>query len=431
MSVEFCTDFLENFVNNNEIESMQEQIFSAHQELQREIYKNYTGWVNLPSNFSKTELNEIRQTSQKIIKEAEIFIVIGIGGSYIGAKSAIEFLKSTNYNYLCSNTPKIFFIGTNISAKATNDLIKICKNKHVIINVISKSGNTLEASIAFRVFKEFMEEKYGKIEAKKRIICTTGENSGFLKKIADQENYKIFKIPQNIGGRYSILTSVGLLPMAVAGINIEKILKGAEKSEQNFNNPKLNSNGCYKYAAIRNILYKKNKLIEILVAYEPNFLVFFEWWKQLFAESEGKNGKGIFPTSALFTTDLHSIGQFIQDGNKILFETTILCKENKEKMLIPNTNCGMDEIDFIADETMSYVNQKAFESTIQAHTSGGVPNCVIKIEKIDEYNFGELVYFFQKSCAISSLLQGVNPFNQPGVEIYKNNLEKMLKNNVI
>lgn len=355
-----------------------------------------------------------------------MFIVIGIGGSYLGARAAIEFLTSQNYNALAKDTPQIYFTGNSISSSALSDLLEICEGKNVSINMISKSGTTTEPAIAFRVFREYLEKKYGKEEAKSRIYCTTDKARGTLKQLADKEGYETFVVPDDVGGRFSVLTAVGLLPIAVSGADIDALMAGAQKAQSDFDNDDLMTNDCYRYAAIRNILYRKGYSTEILVAYEPAFTMMSEWYKQLFGESEGKDNKGIYPSSVIFSTDLHSMGQYIQEGRRSLFETVVKFEKCKKEITLGTDPENVDGLNFLSGKTMDFVNEKAFEGTVLAHNDGGVPNVVLNVKEMTEEELGYLIYFFEKACAISGYLLGVNPFNQPGVESYKKNMFALL-----
>lgn len=406
-----------------------EKVEKAHEELHSvaDNEDDFVGWLHLPTNYNKDEFERIKKCAEKIKKDSEVFLVIGIGGSYLGARAVIESLTNTFYN-ACSNikTPKIFFVGNNMSPNYMNDLLECIGNKDISINVISKSGTTTEPAIAFRIFREFMESKYGVDEARKRIYITTDKEKGALKTLSNEEEYETFVIPDNIGGRYSVLTAVGLLPIAVAGIDIDKLMYGAKNAEDKYNENSVKYNQCYQYAVARNILYSQEKTTEILVNYEPKMQYFTEWWKQLYAESEGKENKGIFPTGAMFTTDLHSIGQYIQEGRRNLFETVISIENPETDITIKKDADNIDGLNFVADKTMDYVNKKAMQGTIEAHVAGGVPNIIITMERLDAENLGELIYFFELACAISGKLLGVNPFNQPGVEAYKKNMFRLL-----
>ena len=412
-----------------ELMKYNEKVEKAHEELHSvaDNENDFVGWLHLPTNYNKEEFERIKKCAEKIKKDSEVFLVIGIGGSYLGARAVIESLTNTFYN-ACSNikTPKIFFVGNNMSPNYMNDLLECIGNKDISINVISKSGTTTEPAIAFRIFREFMESKYGVDEARKRIYITTDKEKGALKTLSNEEEYETFVIPDNIGGRYSVLTAVGLLPIAVAGIDIDKLMYGAKNAEDKYNENSVKYNQCYQYAVARNILYSQEKTTEILVNYEPKMQYFTEWWKQLYAESEGKENKGIFPTGAMFTTDLHSIGQYIQEGRRNLFETVISIENPETDITIKKDADNIDGLNFVADKTMDYVNKKAMQGTIEAHVAGGVPNIIITMERLDAENLGELIYFFELACAISGKLLGVNPFNQPGVEAYKKNMFRLL-----
>ena len=395
------------------------------------LEKDFVGWVELPTNYDKQEFKRIKKSAKKIAKESDVLIVIGIGGSYLGARAVIESLTSTFCNLLSNKQrkyPQILYVGNNISSNYMNELIEYVRDKDFSINVISKSGTTTEPAIAFRIFREILENKYGIDEARSRIYATTDKEKGALKTLADNEGYETFVVPDNIGGRYSVLTAVGLLPIAVAGIDVDKLMEGAKDAQERFNDPDLKYNECYQYAVARNILYtKQEKDIEILVNYEPKMHYFTEWWKQLYGESEGKDHKGIFPAGVEFTTDLHSMGQYIQDGRRNLFETVISIKEPNSDITINPDDDNLDGLNYLAGKTMDYVNKKAMEATIKAHVTGDVPNIVIEMNKLDEKNLGELIYFFEKACAVSGMILGVDPFNQPGVEEYKKNMFHLLE----
>lgn len=428
MPVELNTKYLNSFINAQEYHSIRPQVDLAHDLLHNKtgLGSDFIGWLTLPTDYDKDEFCRVKETAQKINSKTDVFIVIGIGGSYLGARAVIELIKSQNYNVLPKDTPDIYFVGNNISASALNDILKICDGKDVCINVISKSGTTTEPAIAFRIFRKFLEDKYGEDEAKKRIFCTTDSQKGTLKQIADKEGYETFTIPSNVGGRYSVLTSAGLLPIAVAGIDIDALMMGAKCAQDKFNCADLEKNDCYKYAAIRNLLYQKGKNIEILVNYEPNFAMMNEWFKQLFGESEGKDHKGIFPASAIFSTDLHSMGQYIQDGMRNLFETVVYIEEPSSDILIEKLDDDSDGLNFLAGKTVSFINENACLGTLFAHTDGNVPNIILEVPKINPFEVGYLIYFFEKACAISGYILGVNPFNQPGVESYKKNMFALL-----
>lgn len=409
-----------------------EQVENIHKDLHRRANdeKDFVGWIELPTNYDKKEFSRIKKAAKKIKKESDILVVIGIGGSYLGARAVIEALTSSFQNMLTDKQrkyPQILYVGNNLSPNYINELIEYIGDKDFSVNVISKSGTTTEPAIAFRIFREMLENKYGIEEARSRIYVTTDEERGALKTLADNEGYEKFVIPDNVGGRYSVLTPVGLLPIATAGIDIDKLMAGAQTAQERYNDSNLKYNECYKYAVVRNILYKLYKNTEILVNYEPKMHYFTEWWKQLYGESEGKEQKGIFPAGVDFTTDLHSMGQYIQEGRRNLFETVISIENSATDIIINKDEDNLDGLNYLAGKGLDYVNKKAMEGTIKAHVSGDVPNIVINIEKLDEENMGELIYFFEKSCAMSGMILGVNPFNQPGVEEYKKNMFKLLK----
>ncbi len=426
MAVKLSTKYLAGMVSQQELDGVKAQVSAAHNLI---VSRNgqgndFLGWVDLPENYDREEFSRIKAAAERIKKMADVLIVIGIGGSYLGARAAIELLKSPYYNNLKKDTPDIYFVGNSISPTYLNEIISICEGKDICVNVISKSGTTTEPALAFRVFKKLVEDKYGKEEAKNRIFATTDKARGTLKELSDKEGYETFVIADDIGGRFSVLTAVGLLPIAVAGCDIDKIMQGAKSAMDKYS--KDNANDCYTYAALRNILYRKGKSVEMLVSYDPSFTMMAEWFKQLFGESEGKDGKGIFPASATFSTDLHSLGQFIQDGSRIMFETVVDVKTPKKDFFIEADPDNLDGLNFLSEQNMSVVNRKAYEGTVLAHTEGGVPNIVLEIDALDEENFGELVYFFEKACAISGYMLGVNPFDQPGVESYKKNMFALL-----
>lgn len=409
-----------------------EQVENIHKDLHRRVNdeKDFVGWIELPTNYDKKEFSRIKKAAKKIKKESDILVVIGIGGSYLGARAVIEALTSSFQNMLTDKQrkyPQILYVGNNLSPNYINELIEYIGDKDFSVNVISKSGTTTEPAIAFRIFREMLENKYGIEEARSRIYVTTDKERGALKTLADNEGYEKFVIPDNVGGRYSVLTPVGLLPIATAGIDIDQLMEGAQIAQERYNDPNLKYNECYKYAVVRNILYKLYKNTEILVNYEPKMHYFTEWWKQLYGESEGKEQKGIFPAGVDFTTDLHSMGQYIQEGRRNLFETVISIENSATDIIINKDEDNLDGLNYLAGKGLDYVNKKAMEGTIKAHVSGDVPNIVINIEKLDEENMGELIYFFEKSCAMSGMILGVNPFNQPGVEEYKKNMFKLLK----
>ncbi|MBE6533566.1 MAG: glucose-6-phosphate isomerase [Ruminococcaceae bacterium] len=387
---------------------------------------DYLGWYDLPRNYDKEEFARIKVAADKIRKNSDVLIVIGIGGSYLGARAAIEFVKSPLYNNLKKDTPDIYFAGNNISTTALNELLSICDGRDVSVNVISKSGTTTEPAIAFRVFKALLTEKYGEDGAKDRIFVTTDKARGTLKQFSDKAGYETFVVPDDVGGRYSVLTAVGLLPIAVAGIDIDAMMRGAEDAMNKYTSDCVDENEAMKYAIIRNALANQGKTTEILVGYEPYLLMLNEWWKQLYGESEGKENKGIFPASVIFSTDLHSLGQYIQEGQRNLFETVINVLDNGEEFVIPNDAANVDGLNFIAGEKLDFVNKTAMLATLIAHNDGGVPNILIELKDKSAYSFGYLVYFFELACAISGYMLGVNPFDQPGVEAYKKNMFALL-----
>lgn len=419
-------------ITEKTISEYKEQVENIHKDLHRRANdeKDFVGWIELPTNYDKKEFSRIKKAAKKIKKESDILVVIGIGGSYLGARAVIEALTSSFQNMLTDKQrkyPQILYVGNNLSPNYINELIEYIGDKDFSVNVISKSGTTTEPAIAFRIFREMLENKYGIEEARSRIYVTTDKEKGALKTLADNEGYEKFVIPDNVGGRYSVLTPVGLLPIATAGIDIDKLMEGAQTAQERYNDSNLKYNECYKYAVVRNILYKLYKNTEILVNYEPKMHYFTEWWKQLYGESEGKEQKGIFPAGVDFTTDLHSMGQYIQEGRRNLFETVISIENSATDIIINKDEDNLDGLNYLAGKGLDYVNKKAMEGTVKAHVSGDVPNIVINIEKLDEENIGELIYFFEKSCAMSGMILGVNPFNQPGVEEYKKNMFKLLK----
>lgn len=388
---------------------------------------DFLGWLTLPTDYDKEEFERIKNAAEYIKKNADILVVIGIGGSYLGARAVIEALKSPNYNALAKDTPQIYFIGNTISPSMLNELLEICENKDICVNVISKSGTTTEPAIAFRVFRELVYKKYSAEEAAKRIFCTTDKSKGTLKNLADEEGYESFVVPDDVGGRYSVLTAVGLLPIACAGIDIDALMNGAQLAQNSFNSENIAENDVLKYAVIRNCFYNMGKRLECFICYEPCMTMFNEWLKQLFAESEGKDGKGLYPVSCIFSTDLHSVGQYIQEsGSNLMFETCIKFNNPASDFTIQSEDGNIDGLNFLAGKTMSYVNEKAREGTLLAHTEGGVANLVLEANGITAENIGYMIYFFEKTCAVSGYMLGVNPFNQPGVESYKKNMFALL-----
>lgn len=429
MALKLNSKFLDNYVSKDDINNISNEVCNAQKVLNSRSGEgnDFLGWVDLPVNYDKDEFSRIKVAAKNIQESCDIFVVIGIGGSYLGARAAIEFVKSPVYNNLPNKkTPDIYFAGNSISASSLNDLLKICDGKDVCINVVSKSGTTTEPAVAFRVFRALLEEKYGKEGAKKRIFATTDKAKGTLKKFSDENGYETFVVPDDVGGRFSVLTAVGLLPIAVAGIDIDSMMKGAQDARVAYSNEDIESNDCLKYVAIRNILLRKGKSVEILAAYEPAAQMLCEWWKQLFGESEGKDKKGIYPSSVIFSTDLHSLGQFIQDGSRIMFETVLDIKKSNDELLIPFDPNNVDKLNFLSGKDLDYVNHTAMLGTLFAHSDGDVPNIVLELDDRSEYSFGYLIYFFELACAISGYTLGVNPFNQPGVESYKKNMFALL-----
>ena len=408
-----------------------EQVSEIHEKLHEKAKdeNEFCGWIDLPTNYDKEEFARIKKAAKKIQSDSDVLLVIGIGGSYLGARAVIEALTNTFYNLQdksARKTPQILYVGNNLSTNYINDLIDYIADKDISINVISKSGTTTEPAIAFRIFREIMENKYSLKAARGRIYVTTDAKKGALKELAKKEKYETFVIPDNIGGRYSVLTAVGLLPIATAGIDIDELMKGAKLAQERYSDENLKYNECYKYAVLRNLLYEKEKNIELLITYEPKMHYFIEWWKQLFGESEGKEQKGIYPSGAEFTTDLHSLGQYIQEGRRNLFETVINIESFDRNIEMRMEEDDLDNLNYLAGETLDFVNKKAMEGTIEAHVEGDVPNILINMKKLDANNLGQLIYFFELACAMSGSILGVNPFNQPGVEKYKTNMFKLL-----
>ena len=428
MSTNIKIDFSFSGVPTSEILNYSKKVEEIHQEFQtkKNDEKEFLGWLDLPTNYDKEEFERIKKVSEKIQKDSEILVVIGIGGSYLGARAVIESLTHTFNNLEKREFPRVFFAGNNMSPRYILDLIDLIGNKDFSVNVISKSGTTTEPAIAFRVFREILENKYGVEEARKRIYVTTDKAKGALKTLSTEEEYETFVIPDNVGGRYSVLTAVGLLPIAVSGINIDKLMSGARFAKEKYSDSNVKYNECYQYAVVRNILYSQNKDIEILANYEPKLHFFTEWWKQLYGESEGKELKGIFPAGVDLSTDLHSMGQYIQEGRRNLFETVLNIVNTDQDVNIKPDEDNLDGLNYLTDKTLDYINKKAMEGTVQAHVDGGVPNIVINIENLNEEGLGELIYFFELACAMSGRILGVNPFNQPGVEKYKTNMFKLL-----
>ena len=419
------------FVQEHEMQYMSELAAQAKDKLLAKTGagNDFLGWIDLPVDYDKEEFARIKKAAEKIREDSEVLLVIGIGGSYLGARAAIDFLNHPFYNNLSKEdrkTPEIYYVGNNISGAYVKGLAEVVGDRDFSINVISKSGTTTEPAIAFRYFKEKMEAKYGKEEAAKRIYATTDKAKGALKTLANEEGYETFVVPDDVGGRFSVLTAVGLLPIAVSGVSIDKLMEGAASGRELALNTPYEENDAMLYAAVRNILHKKGKSVEILADYEPTLHYVAEWWKQLYGESEGKDQKGIYPASVDFTTDLHSLGQFIQDGSRIMFETVLAIEEPKEDVVIKEETSDLDGLNYLAGKGMDFVNKSAMNGTILAHTDGNTPNLMVKIPKQDEFYLGQLFYFFEFACGISGYLTGVNPFNQPGVESYKKNMFALL-----
>lgn len=427
MALRLNSSYASHSVREHELGEIWNQVETAHTMLHEKTGagSNFLGWVDHPLHYDTEEYERIKRAANTIRNSCDVLLVIGIGGSYLGARAAIELLQSPFYNSLSKDTPEIYFVGNNISGSYLNEVLTLCEGKDICINMISKSGTTTEPALAFRVFQKMVVEKYGAEQAKDRIFCTTDKERGTLKELADKEGYETFVIPDDIGGRYSVLTAVGLLPIAAAGCDIDAIMQGAKDAHQAYREPTMD-NDCYRYAALRNILYRKGYSTEVFVAYEPGFALMAEWFKQLFGESEGKDGKGLYPASMIFSTDLHSLGQFVQDGSQILFETVLHVKNPKQDFFIEKTADDLDGLNFLADQNMSTINEKAMQGTMLAHVEGGVPNLLLELENMGEYSFGYLAYFFMKACGISGYMLGVNPFNQPGVEDYKKNMFALL-----
>ncbi len=419
------------YLKETEITYMEEMVKTAHEKLHNGTGagNDFLGWVDLPVNYDKEEFARIKNSAAKIKSDSDVLIVIGIGGSYLGARAAIEMLTNNFHNALDKDqrkAPKIFYVGNNISSTYMTELLQAIEGKDVSLNVISKSGTTTEPAIAFRILKSYVEKKYGVEEARKRIYATTDKAKGALKTLADAEGYETFVVPDDVGGRFSVLTAVGLLPIAAAGIDIDAMMQGAADAREKYSNPSLEQNDAYKYAAVRNALYNKGKVVEMLVNYEPSLHYFNEWWKQLYGESEGKDNKGLFPAACDFTTDLHSMGQYVQEGRRVLFETVINVEKAKYEIQIEKDEQDLDGLNFLVGKTMDFVNKQAFQGTLLAHNDGGVPNVVLNVPELTPYYFGYMVYFFEKACGISGYLLGVNPFDQPGVEAYKKNMFALL-----
>lgn len=430
-NISFDYSHAKSFFTEQELEYVQPQVQNAHQWLLNKTGpgSEFLGWMNLPQTYDQAEFTAIKAAAEQIRSDSEVLVVVGIGGSYLGARAAIEMLADPFYNVLPKANrpgPQIIFAGHHLSSTYMANLLAYLEDKEVSVNVISKSGTTTEPALAFRLLKELLERKYGKHGAQKRIYATTDKAKGALKGLADREGYRTFVVPDDVGGRFSVLTAVGLLPIAACGIDIDQIMAGASTGQWLYNSERLADNPSYQYAAVRNILYRKGKTIELLVNYEPSLSYFAEWWKQLYGESEGKDHKGLFPASVNFTTDLHSMGQYIQEGRRHLFETVLRVDEPQRDLTVSEDPENVDGLNFLAGKTMDYVNKQAMKGTILAHTDGGVPNLSLSIPEISPFYFGQLVYFFEKACAISGYMLGVNPFDQPGVEAYKVNMFALL-----
>lgn len=431
MAVTLNDKYLKGVVNADELKGMEPMVKVAHEMIENKngLGNDFLGWVDLPVNYDKEEFERIKKAAAKIKADSEVLIVIGIGGSYLGARAAIEFLRHNFYNMVDKSvrkTPEIYFVGNNISSTYVKHLMDVIGDRDFSINIISKSGTTTEPAIAFRVFKKMLEAKYGKKEAAKRIYATTDKAKGALKNLATEEGYESFVVPDDIGGRFSVLTAVGLLPIAVSGADLDKLMEGAASGRKHALEADFEENDALLYAAMRNILLRKGKNVEIVANYEPSLHYVSEWWKQLFGESEGKDQKGIFPAAVDLTTDLHSMGQFIQDGARIMFETVINVETPQCEITIEEEPVDLDGLNYLAGKTMDFVNKSAMNGTILAHTDGNVPNLMVKVPEQNEFYLGELFYFFEFACGVSGYLLGVNPFNQPGVESYKRNMFALL-----
>ena len=429
MTLKLSEKYLSSFVADHEYDYLQPQVTAAHEQLQNKTGAgaHMLGWKTLPEDYDKEEFARILTAAEKIKKNCDVFLVLGIGGSYLGSRAVIEFIKSPLYNLLKKDgCPEIYFSGCNISATNFEELLALCEGKDVCINVISKSGTTTETAVAFRIFRDLLVQKYGEDGARDRIFVTTDKCKGTLKQFSTEKGYETFVVPDDVGGRFSVLSAVGLLPIAVAGIDIQQLMAGANAARLDYADPDIRKNDCYKYAAMRNILYRKGKVTEILVGYEPYMTMINEWWKQLFGESEGKDKKGIYPSSVIFSTDLHSLGQYIQDGLRNQFETVISVKDTGAKMPIPYDPANVDGLNFLSGKDLNEVNETAMKGTLLAHIDGGVPNILIELKDRKEFSLGYMIYFFELACAMSGYLLGVNPFDQPGVEAYKKNMFALL-----
>ena len=427
MALKLNTAYIGGFVSKEEIEAAAPAVAAAHSLIESKSGRgsDFLGWLDLPENYDREEFARIEAAAERIRKNSDVLVVIGIGGSYLGARAVIELVKGPLFN-LGKDGPMVLFAGNSISPAYLNDVLALCEGKDISVNVISKSGTTTEPAIAFRTFRRLLTEKYGADGARERIYVTTDREKGTLKRLADEEGYETFTVPDDVGGRFSVLTAVGLLPIAAAGVNIRELMAGAAEARRDYSAEDIWQNDCYRYAALRHILYNKGKTCEMLVSYEPAFAMMNEWFKQLFGESEGKENKGIFPASAIYSTDLHSLGQYVQEGSRLLFETVVVFDKTKNDIVIAEDPENLDGLNFLAGKPMSFVNRKAFEGTVLAHTDGGVPNMILRLADMSARSAGELIYFLEKACAISGYVLGVNPFDQPGVEMYKKNMFALL-----
>ena len=428
MATVLNTRYLEQFVSARELTALQPQVTLAHTMLHEGtgLGSDFLGWLDLPVAYDKEEFARIKAAAARIKADTDVLIVIGIGGSYLGARAAIEFIKSNNYNLKKKDTPDILFAGNTLSATQLCELLELCEGRRVSVNVISKSGTTTEPAVAFRVFREYLERTCGRDEARRRIYVTTDKARGTLKALADREGYETFVVPDDVGGRFSVLTAVGLLPIAAAGCDIDALMQGAADARAALADPDIQKNDAYRYAAARTALYRRGYAVELMVSYEPQYAMMNEWWKQLFGESEGKDGRGLLPDSVIYSTDLHSLGQYVQDGSRILFETVVKFARPQKDLPIREEAENGDGLNFLAGKPLSFVNDKAFEGTVLAHTDGRTPNLVLEVPQMDEHELGYLIYFFEKACAVSGYMLGVDPFDQPGVESYKKNMFALL-----
>ncbi len=428
MALKLNNEFVRGFVADADVEAIRPEVEKALETVKNKdgAGNDFLGWYDLPVNYDREEYDRIKAAAERIKDMCDVLIVIGIGGSYLGARAAIEYIQGNLYNNVAKNTPDIYFAGNSISTSALNDLLKICEGKDVCVNVISKSGTTTEPAVVFRVFRDLLVKKYGEEEAKKRIFATTDKARGKLKELSDKIGYETFVVPDDVGGRFSVLTAVGLLPIAVAGVDLDELMKGAQDARSEYTTKAFDENECLKYAAYRNVLERSGKTTEILVAYEPSAQMLCEWWKQLYGESEGKDKKGLFPASVIFSTDLHSLGQYIQDGQRNIFETVLDIQASNDTLCVPFDEANSDGLNFLAGKEIHDINRTAMKATLYAHMDGGVPNIVVEVPDRSAYSFGYMVYFFELACAVSGYTLGVNPFNQPGVEEYKKNMFALL-----